>query len=318
MKSLKEAMAEGYGLTSWRGNGLPEGYFPHWEYNVYGNYMEDRFQKMFISGSGYELDFKGAAVHSSAMFGYNFFHWINEDNMVNINLSQENSINLLQSNNPIQLSYVGFEARIKTLRTSNTPANIDIVLLSKDKKTLVLIESKLLEYNTHTAFNISDSYSKPSCYYENEGDDWGKVIKDCKDKFQEKTQYYEGIKQNICHLIAIRNLAHGKRSAIEWFIKQNQAIEFDISKVQQFHFLNAIFDPHPKFEHEKNAFDNYKKLHKEFLNILNAREVLPNNISVGFITYSDLWENFKESMPNDISAFLERRYMRFANPSCLR
>ena len=72
---LAKEMANGYGLTEWRKNGLPNGYFPHWEFNVYGNVMSDRFIRMFNRGSGGELDRKACAVHSSSMLAYNFWNY---------------------------------------------------------------------------------------------------------------------------------------------------------------------------------------------------------------------------------------------------
>lgn len=305
-KSLKQEMAAGYGLTDWRGNGLPEGYFPHWEYNVYGNFMEERFKRMFTNGSGSELDFKGAAIHSSSMFSYNFFHWINSDTTT--------SVELPDYDKPIKLSYVGFEARLKTLPSSNAPANIDVVLLSEDEEDLLLIESKLLEYNAHSAFDISNSYANCEKYYVR-GEDWSEFIKSCRQKYVERGHYYEGLKQNICHLIAIQNLATKEEKAVkakDWFREHNGELKkIDLSKIQRYHFINAVFDPNSKFEYERECFKDYKNLQEGFREELMNNNLIPENLTVSFMEYSHFWKQFKANMPEDIEAFLNRRYMQF-------
>ena len=104
-----------------------KGYFKTLEENIYGK-MKMQYFEMFSNGAGKELDEKARAVHSSAMLAYNFFSWINKDN------------EFIYNN--IHYNDVQFEKKLNTIKGSSAPANIDIVLTSKDSKHMLFIESK--------------------------------------------------------------------------------------------------------------------------------------------------------------------------------
>ena len=302
MDSLKSEMAKGYGLLSEnRENGLPQGYFPHWEYNVYGNFMKPKFIKMFHRGSGSELDKKGAAIYSSSMLGYNFFHWIDE-----------NGVSLTVDGVKTLFTNVYFEVHLKTLVSSNAPANMDVVLTSKDGKTMLLIESKLSEYFDSNQFSIRGSYSNQGnyCCF---GREWSELVVDYREHATKDRAYYEGVKQNICHLIAINNLAKKDEKAIEFFKEQNPLIQVDVKNVEKFVFWNLLFDPNKsKFPDQHKRLVAYGDLLGELSKKMRESD-LKVKLDKTYRTYSELWDEVCGSIPEDLRVFLWRRYMQFSN-----
>lgn len=134
MENLKKSLR----LYFPKGTVTSKGYLANFSNNVYGKEMKDEHRKMFEHGSGKELQTKARAVHSSSMLGYNFFSWINEQNPF---IWGE-----------VTYTKVYFEVRLRTIKRSPAPANMDIVLdgFDKDgKRVLLFIESKFLEYTNY-------------------------------------------------------------------------------------------------------------------------------------------------------------------------
>lgn len=303
---LAKEMANGYGLTEWRKNGLPNGYFPHWEFNVYGNVMSDRFIRMFNRGSGGELDRKACAVHSSSMLAYNFFHWINGDHPLELTFDSK----------VLTFSHVFFEIRMIPLGLSTSkksPANMDVMLMSEDGRDVLMLESKLLEYTENRSYELKmpESYLDEGKYCKStDVAYWKKVIT----TFQAKNngcaapRYFAGIKQNLCHLIAIDNLIFRDQDALKFLMEENDGLQ--LNPDANIIYKTLLFKPDEgRFKDESSAYNDYQCL---ILNNLNSS--LPNH-KVGMISYSDLWRQARCQMNDDLQAFLEHRYMQFANPS---
>ena len=121
-----------------------EYYVLNLEDNLIGGNMTNRHREMFEKGSGGELHdtpAKAKAIDSSSMLSYNFFRHICEDCPVEIE--------------GIKYNKVFFEVQIKTLK-KGSPANMDVVLMSEDKNTVLFIESKFLEYLDSGSVKFSD------------------------------------------------------------------------------------------------------------------------------------------------------------------
>lgn len=257
------------------------------------NTMPDEHKEMFEKGSGSELKdsispAKAKAIDSSSMLSYNFFRHVSTCPIII---------------NDIEYNKVFFEVQLRTLNNSNMPANMDVVLVSKDKRSLLFIESKFLEYIDSDSIELGKSYKLIDSYYKDnsEKDDLHKMVLNFKNK---RGHYNGGIKQNICHLIGISNLKHS-RAAQEWFRKEHKNLAKLITNETDFKFLNIIFCPSNNEAKEK--CENYVTDLKEFF------EALPTSIKnycyKTIINYRQLLE--MSSVKQEIKDELIKRYINF-------
>lgn len=265
--------------------------------NLIGGEMPDEHRKMFDDASGSELNdkfnvpAKAKAIDSSSMLSYNFFRHISEDYPIEID--------------NIRYNKVIFEVRLRTLKASPQPANIDVVLISEDKKTVLFIESKFLEYLEKKPDTISESYSRIKNYDNGEVEDLLAMPKYFIDNFTSFIYKY-GIKQNICHLIGISNLCQSGQ-AKKWFKRTNKVTSaMDILNANSYRFMNMIFSP--SNEEAKKTCDAYIKQLQDFKESLPM--TIKKYISPTFImTYGELYE--KLPYGNDIKDELQKRYINF-------
>ena len=254
-------------------------YYNSYIYNIYDNKMTDKHLKIFINGYGGVIYSKACAVHSSSMLAYNFFSWIDKENTLEFN--------------GIIYNHVEFEHKLKTLNSIIAMANIDIVLTSEDENTKLFIESKFLEYMDYKQFDISDKYSDPN--NNTAKIDWSKLIGLYKGK---KSNYYPGIKQNICHLVSISN-----------YHKENQ--DKQITTL----FMNLVFDPNKnEYEKEYKKYNNYKVLLDDFSK--NYKNNVEGKLvdKVLFCSYSEIWKQMKPSIKDkNRIKYLKDRYIAFTN-----
>lgn len=295
MESLLEALKKGRINEGQTIN--DNGYFDTYKDNIFGVKMETRFQKMFDEGSGGELHSKAEAVHSSSMLSYNFFHWIDE----NHTFTWKN----------IEYNQVLFEVKMKTIKGSNAPACMDVVLIDKKKENLLFIESKFTEYTEAKKFKLSESYRDSNkWFYDKEKIDWNEIINYATEASKEKN-YNEGIKQIITHLFGIHNLLYVKGHNIKVKDKKEENIASANIK-----FFTLVFEPKvSKFEQEHKNYDNYyNNLFKPFRNNLEKlKKVGGLSVIPEWRSYSDLWNEMKEQIPSkELKNFLWERYMQFA------
>lgn len=270
------------------------GYFNSFQNNVYGGEMPERFQEMFDNGSGGELHSKAEAVHSSSMLAYNFFHWIDEQHP--FRLEEEDYTEVL------------FEVKLKTLKQSNFPANMDVVLKGKD--CLLFIESKFLEYTESVKFDLSKSYNNPKKWYSIDIN-WDNIIQPVRNLVannEEKVKNKYGVKQLITHLFGITSLKN--EDALKWFNKNN-VFKIEKDDLPRIKFISLVFEPDAdNYKEEHDQYENYYDLEKEFLKILgkNLNDYLPVHK-----TYSELWKVMESQIKDSqLKEFLKQRYMRFA------
>ena len=214
MASLREKVREEL-IEYWKGGFDKYKYSDDYKYyvndinkNLIGGNMDDAHRNMFENGSGSELKdtpAKAKAIDSSSMLSYNFFRNINKNCTLKID--------------HIEYDKVFFEVKLPTLRSSNAPANMDVVLVSKDGKDALFIESKFLEYLEYDSVDLAKSYSKDDSSYFTDNKETEALLGMSK-KYENKKglRYNYGIKQNICHLIGISNLKQSQ-NAKEKFTK---------------------------------------------------------------------------------------------------
>jgi hypothetical protein len=269
--------------------------------NIFQNKMDEKHLKMFCRGEGKELfpkegeKEKAACVYSSSMLAYNFFSWIDKKHPFFYADKKYDK--------------VFFEEQFRVLKSRNNKANLDVVLVSEDNNTILLLESKFTEHFKTGDADIKDAYYKPGSYFCN-GDNWVSVFQDLQNRMaNNKNAYYEGLKQVACHLIGISS-AILDESARQWFNNNSwmhcfEDIEFKKENETVFIFKSIVF--HPKTKEEGTASQNYEELNKEFV---EGIKFLPENlvISSPIITYRHIWDNGMRDSIQDpkLRAFLER------------
>ena len=267
--------------------------------NIYLTQMAEKHIRMFCKGEGKELlpkdgkKEKAACIFSSSMLAYNFFSWIDNNHPLIFDGVKYNS--------------VVFEEQFRVLRNRNNKANLDVVLVSEDRKTILLIESKFTEHFKLGPVDISGAYDDPKSYFAN-GADWAQIVKQIRDRMDSGEEaYFEGIKQVACHLIGISSMILNE-DARDWFNHNSwlHHIENMVLKGDEtFIFKSIVFQPNT--EEEKNRTVNYETLNKDFVSGISF---LPKNLIIDnpIISYRDVWNNgLKTSiMNNDLKVFLER------------
>ncbi len=199
--NLKTALQEEY-----KSKVNNNGYFDSFLDNVYGKKMNQKFQVMFMRGSGNELKDHARAIFSSSMLAYNCFHWIDKNHPFEYE--------------DVKYTEVYFETQLWTLKSSKrSPANMDVVLLGKKgKETHVLfIESKLSEFFKNTDFKLSPSYYKEGnsfCEKESRLEDFAKHVEDVW-KEGSRSGYWEGVKQGVTHIFGIFNVLNNDDTLFE-------------------------------------------------------------------------------------------------------
>lgn len=269
--------------------------------NIIGGSMSTDQWNMFDDGSGGELvdvvtPAKAKAIYSSSMLSYNFFRNINEDCTLKID--------------HIEYDKVFFEVKLPTLRSSNAPANMDVVLVSKDGKDALFIESKFLEYLEYDSVDLAKSYSKDASSYFIDNKETEALLEMSK-KYENKKglRYNYGIKQNICHLIGISNLKQSQ-NAKEKFTKTYEKKWDNYSAIldaENYQFMNMIFISNLP-EASKEA-ENYIKELNDF-----QKEFLTSNIKrytrTPFVmTYRELFDKLSDKLQGKIRDALQRRYI---------
>ena len=249
-------------------------YLDSYEDNIYGS-MPDIFYEMFKQSPGSELmqgkrgeKPKAAALHSSSMLAYNFFHWVSKETP----LTYEG----------IVYDKVVFEEKLRVLK-GNNKANMDIVLVSKDNNTILFIESKFTE---HLEMLFARTYHNPRNYL-SQGEQWSSVIS----SVNLTSHYYAGLKQIMCHLIGINNLARDQVS-LKWFNENswlNKVYEVQLTGNENYIFKSIVFQP--KTLELSRLTESYMELiSREVPNLtfLNTNiKVIPDPI----LTYGSLWND---------------------------
>lgn len=305
-------------------------YFSDYRDNLYFRDLSEIAKKAFNAGSGQELKLredsspaKASALHSSSMLVCNFFDWINWSEGYEICIEG------------YRYSKAYFEVKIPTLATPKpTYANMDVMLVSKDGKRIAFIESKFTEHLSCAASELygqrfASAYAKKERYYqeccvkkwETVVNNWKGYAQNGKVRNEAMRGYYNGIKQDICHLIAIGNLKSSPAARKAFATKNKKTFgDFDISGNEDFDFINLVYEPNEgKYSKEYKLCGQFKKLCQKFFgDVQKIIKTVPK-----FCTYSELWnDKDNSSMMSSVECvssdetlkkFLERRYMQFSS-----
>lgn len=187
-------------------------------YKIENVELFDRQYVKVVSGTGNEAE-KILTLHSSSRLALLTFYNVDDEHTITLNIDGR----------PIDFNYSTFEFKNPVI---GYPSNIDVVLVSKDRKAVLFLESKLSEYymgagNKSAAISTqyaTNKYSK--CFYNPE---WLESIGidttyDPNDSSQKEfvlsmkdnqVNYLDGFKQMISHYIGIRRRIKeiGKRFA---------------------------------------------------------------------------------------------------------
>lgn len=283
------------------------GYFDDWKKNVFGEAMPSCFYKMFAKGNGGELKGKARAIHSSSMLAYNFFHWVSED--APLTLFGKTFVD------------VAFEVKLPCLNRGM--ANLDVALVGKDRKSVLFLESKFTEYFNNRTFSMSESYKNQNCYAGKAACSWSSAVESVETLVEERMKteknYYEGIKQCVCHLIAIDRLRDClKRIKLAEALSLRPDFRFD--------FATIVFEPNGgDFEKEHGEFTKYRNLFDCFVETVNQKIHSNDNLfwhpdkelkHPGFLTYGDVWidKDAKNSLSKQkqLRTYLHEKYMRLS------
>lgn len=296
-KSFKESLKEVRGIET------DDHYYANsYLSNIYPPQMAEKHIRMFCKGEGQELlpkdgkKEKGACIYSSSMLAYNFFSWIDEDHP----LEFEN----------VKYNKVVFEEQFRVLKNKNNRANLDVVLVSEDENTILLIESKFTEHFKCGTVDISNAYDTKESYFVN-GDKWTEVIKAIRDSMDNnKEEYYGGIKQVACHLIGISGVIQDENLR-GWFNNNSWLHHIEgisLKGDETFIFKSLVF--HPKEGYEKERSRQYEELNRKLISNIASQQILPPNLKVKnpIITYRDLWNNglYNSLTDNKLEDFLKR------------
>lgn len=191
----------------------------------------DKKYKMAVSGNGEEAN-KILTMHSSSRCSLLAFYNLDKEHTITLNIDGENVI----------FDCSVFEFKNPVIRF---PSNMDVVLLSSDRKAILFLESKFSEYYigaSEKSSPISKSYltHKYSKAFYNEA--WlssiGINIDEGADESKEfalvsmdgTQSYFDGFKQMISHYIGIRHRLDGKRIAAD-SISENVEIAEEILSI---------------------------------------------------------------------------------------
>lgn len=267
--------------------------------NIYPSQMAEKHIRMFCKGEGKELlpkdgkKEKGACIYSSSMLASNLFSWIDNGHPLEFD--------------GVKYNRVIFEEQFLVLMSRHNRANLDVVLVSEDNKTILLIESKFTEHFKLGNVEISDAYYNIGSYF-GDGSRWTGVFESIRDKIKnDEKAYFGGIKQVACHLVGISNVIWNE-FARDWFNHNSwlHHIEgIDLNGDETFIFKSIIFCPNEGLE--KFRSENYRELNKTFVSSI---DFLPKNLIVDapIITYRELWNNRVEKSitDEDLKAFLNK------------
>lgn len=239
--SIKDVLTDIFGLS---------------EKTIFGDKLKEA-----CSGNGDEAR-KITTVHSSSLCALLFFYKVSESNPIILDINNEK----------IKFTNVFFEFKNVCIEGRN-PSNIDILLVSKDTKTVLMLESKFAEYlSLSKALKISNAYwDIEKCPIGNRiytqenikkifGDN-SFLKNDPNKEFSIKTNsyaYIDGIKQMISHFIGAVNLSNHK-----YYDKRSEKIA---QNAEHIYLGTILFD----FPNESDALNNYEELYSRFCNVINS------------------------------------------------
>lgn len=240
---------------------------------------KDIFRSKFneaVSGDGHEL-LNMLTIWSSSLCALLCFYNVN-NNPLHITINYEGK------NIECCFREVYFEVKNKVLKN---PSNVDVVLIDRENKVILFLESKFAEYLEYDKVDIPDSYKN---YLKDiSREELFNFIKDDSVK-----RYNYGLKQLLTHYIGLYNFTNDKLYKYEDSDNRKEVLDFyskncDDCKV----FLQEIV-----FDNDKDKKEEYfKNLNKviEYLNWNGKVKVLsPTTYQEVFSKYEGFNKKIKE------------------------
>lgn len=263
-----------------------------------GNFKHN-IERLF-NGSGDESS-KFYAVDSSSRLSFLCFSsWIEKNGYVEIEIK-------LKGKGPVKFTQLYFEAKNKVI---SGPSNVDVLLVNKEKKILIYLESKFTEYVRDNQDNRDKNQAKlGKGYFKSKDTDITKLMDVLKssdivsensdDKGAHAVEsknhpltYPQGIKQMISHFIGVCKGPSGRDVEHDKLHKLWEEAE-DI-------YLGSIL-----YQFSDKEFDAYSKCHEELANVLNnnqfgAKKKVIKVIDKPF-TYQELVK--KNPLPKEVADY---------------
>lgn len=212
-----------------------------------------KYKKYFDKGNGKELLKKKKLGNNCKMQS------LGSSSAMIVNLIGQENDNLLsiKSNNlgvPSGEFYVSFERKFRILKTSHGliyPPNVDGFLLSKDKKTAVLIETKMLEYINSSKSEENPEYLKKNNYFKN-GEHFVNCFLKAKEMFSDTSLDYS---QLLKHIIGFSNAKVMPDNCFKIYDFNTE----DLSKIENVCLLNIVWrmkdESNPLYKDFKKRWD---------------------------------------------------------------
>lgn len=261
-KDIEQALSQKIGTDEKSSSGrslfFPENMLSEKYRKLFGieDEMFDQAFQIVTGGVGNELA-KINSVTSSSLLSLLVFYPL-------FYKSAKHSLTISINESLISFTKCFFEVRNKVIRL---PSCIDVVLQSEDKKTLLFLESKFLEYeDTKTKETYGKSYYSLYSEYLR---DYLKDISVTTDKegmtqLTSKTEIYiEGIKQTISHLIGL--IRGPKDETTECYTREYQeAYSNAYKEATTLVYGTILFNP-SKFEEDSTPYTNYIDLYTRII-----------------------------------------------------
>ena len=276
-------------------------------FNLNGDKMEEKFKEA-VSGDGKELNRICTLISSSLCA---FLHFYNVSDSHPLKIKKEILGFKKDKNEVVEFTDVHFEVQNKVI---SNPSNVDVVLISNDKKTILFLESKFSEYlNLEKDKKVSSKYiekyeeynihNRDGTYYKYEINP-----KNSKEIILSRADgcetYIEGVKQMISHHIGVRSFINdGYKCKIG-----RRTINMLKSDCEDYQVVlgEIVFNgwQSDEFEEYKDRFEKYKGEYENIRNMLRSYE--PENekkhdnlhIMENLLTYQELFGDNKDYKDN--------------------
>lgn len=240
--------------------------------------IKSKFEEC-IGGSGNELK-RISVLHSSSLCVFLHFHKISDKNPIIIK--------------NIKYDKVFFEVQNEVIANRN-PSNIDIVLISTEKKIILFLEAKFSEYlYKNITIKVSEQYKehynminnlKMYYPYKSDSKDNEKIVLRCQDG---NPHYMEGIKQMLSHYIGVCNFIKNNYNSLDKkIVNENVYNDFEVRLGE------IVFNEWGNNQKFNDAFEDYQKEYQNLSKLLNMNSNKPKKLKVfdDLLTYQDVFQN---------------------------
>jgi hypothetical protein len=267
----------------------PYSYYRDVSYNLFVP-MCDKHKDEFEKGSGGELTASGKKPAKMAS--------IRSSSAMTFNLLGNCSVNFLENNgagiNAGEYD-IEYEKRLKTIKKSNSPANLDAFLEAKDGSGFIFCEMKMLEWLRKSSNELAASYKDEHNYESQEdADKFPMAIDEIEKEFKNGTFKSYDVWQMFKHTVAIYN-----------FMKKPNC------RGKKVTLLNVVFEPDTAFMSDKARADYEERIKSEhkgfdaFRNALEKSKIIKSDFDVKYLSVKDFMDCIEMS---DVKKRYLRRY----------